>query len=170
MRIINLVSLLIVFCVSYSYSQIPCNCSVLLNKKQVKVGIYQKPGEKITSYIINDTIKETYYNIHIKKIAGDYAYVNTTTTIKDTGTKTGWIAIKYLGIYANNYSKPVVLLSKPIKGANVSAQFKNPGYDMLNVVACNKSWLSVKYSVKDKQFKGWLAPDRQCSNPYTTCN
>lgn len=39
------------------------------------------------------------------------------------------------------------------------------------IVHCNRSnWVYVSNTSKGKTVTGWLGPDMQCANNYTTCN
>src|ERR1035437_242954 len=107
-KICSIISILALF-YNYTYSQDSYEGVVLLNTKHIQTPLYEKPNGKISLYIINDTIKENYFIIYIKKISGKYAYVEASAVLFDTIPKKGWIEIKHLGIYPNNYSKPILL-------------------------------------------------------------
>lgn len=148
-----------------------CNCGTLLIPTQKLIPIYEKPNGKIITQIINDTIKEDYYSIQIIKQSKGFSFVRASAAIIDTTTKTGWIETKYLGIYSSVYSDTLKLFTQPDKKSKVKSVINNPPYDLLNVIDCKNGWLYIKYLDIDKRTKeGWLSPDNQCSNPYTTCN
>lgn len=142
----------------------------MLIPKQKMIPIYKEPNGNIITLIINDTIKEDYYTLQIIKQAKGFSFVKASTARIDT-TKTGWIETKYLGIYSSVYSGTLKLFTQPDKKSKVKSIIINPPYDLLNVIDCRDRWLYVKYIDIDKKTKeGWLSPDNQCSNPYTTCN
>lgn len=146
-----------------------CNCSAILFKKQQQVPIVNNKG-KVTCYIINDTIKEDYYVVTIFKISHNMAYVSASATLYDTIPRQGWIKTKYLGIYPSSFLK-INLYSKPDLKSKIKSQIIKPEYYPLNIYDCSGEWLYVKYLDADKKYKeGWLAPEDQCSNPYSTCN
>lgn len=41
---------------------------------------------------------------------------------------------------------------------------------MYIVVGCSGDWLKVKRIKGDKIYTGWLSPEMQCDNPYSTCS
>lgn len=146
-----------------------CRCSVILFEKQRKVPISNNNGEVIC-YIMNDTITEDYFGISIMKIKNNRAYVSASATLYDTLPKIGWIQTKYLGIYPNKFSK-INLYSKPDTKSLVRSTIIKPEYYPFNILDCKGAWLYVSYYDVDRKKKdGWLAPDDQCSNPYSTCN
>ena len=148
-----------------------CNCATLLIPTHKLIPLYEKPNGKIITQIINDTIKEDYYTLQIKEQVKGFSFVRASAAIIDTTTKTGWIETKYLGIYSSVYSDTLKLFTQPNKKSKVKSVINNPLYDFLNVIECSHGWLYIKYLDIDKKTKeGWLSPDNQCSNPYTTCN
>lgn len=42
--------------------------------------------------------------------------------------------------------------------------------DALRVVDSYKKWLQVKLLINNKEYIGWLPPNMQCANVYSTCN
>lgn len=148
-----------------------CNCTTLLIPKQIKIPIYIEPYGKIINRIINDTIIEDYNIILIKKQNNGFSYVEASGAIYDTSIKKGWIETRYLGIYTNVYSGTLKLYFEPDTKSKVKSTIIKPPYDLFNVIECKNEWLYIKYLDKDNKIKeGWLAPENQCSNPYTTCN
>lgn len=146
-----------------------CNCNVLLFQKQQKVPLLDSKG-KVIRYIMNDTITEDYFNINILKLSHNLAFVNASGTLHDTIPQKGWIKTKYLGIYPSNFST-INLYFKPNKVSKIKAKIIKPEYYPFNILDCNGKWLYIKYFDGDKKFKeGWLSPEDQCSNPYSTCN
>lgn len=144
-------------------------CTAILFKQQQQVPLLNNKG-KVTCYIMNDTIKEDYYAVTIFKISHNMAYVSASATLYDTIPRQGWIKIKYLGIYPSSFFK-INLYSKPDLKSKIKSQIIKPEYYPFNILDCSGEWLYVKYFDADKKYKkGWLAPEDQCSNPYSTCN
>lgn len=150
--------------------KIDCDCSAILIPKQIEIPLYNEYGKhNIKNRIINDTIKEEYYILNIFKIVKQYALVSAFTPFDSTHIK-GWIKTQYLGIYPSNFST-INLYFKPNKTSKVKAKIIKPEYYPFNILDCNGKWLYIKYFDVDKKFKeGWLSPEDQCSNPYSTCN
>lgn len=86
----------------------------------------------------------------------------------------GWIEkLDYLGIYDRLYSpeiEPIILYSQPnIQSSIVAKKFE---YDVKShiVVDFHGLWLKVKIKIDGKYYTGWLSPDQQCDQVYTTCS
>lgn len=148
-----------------------CDCSAILIPDQVRVPIYNKPNNgKIINYIKNDTIKQDYFILDIAQIIDSFAFVQTYAVIYDTVPKIGWIKTKFLGIYPGRYDT-LNLYIKPDKRSGVKTRIIEPGPSPMIIIKCQNKWLYVQYLDDDKKIKkGWLAPEDQCANPYTSCN
>ena len=42
--------------------------------------------------------------------------------------------------------------------------------EMYEVVDFEGKWLKVKTKINGKNYEGWLSPEMQCSNVYSTCS
>lgn len=152
-----------------SYDKV-CNTSVLLIPKQIYIPIYKSPnGPKIDS-IINDTINENLALITIKQIKNNFAKVSFSGAINDTIQREGWIELKFLGINpaTTNY---LLLYRNANKKSFVCDTILNPFWgDLYPIFKCQGEWLYIRTQENNKWKEGWIAPENQCSNPYTTCN
>jgi hypothetical protein len=46
----------------------------------------------------------------------------------------------------------------------------SPYYTPLPIYNCHERWLYIKFLDEDNKIKeGWLSPEDQCDNPYSTC-
>lgn len=81
---IVLVLLFVGSCISQKQK---CSCNSVLFYMQTEIPIFYENGNFTT--IINDTIKEDYYSIHIMSIKGKKAYVSASTIYHDTIPKIG---------------------------------------------------------------------------------
>jgi hypothetical protein len=148
-----------------------CNCSVVLYYNQQKIPLFDEKG-KVIYYIMNDTITEDYYGAIIMKINKNHnlAYVNATATLYDTIPKIGWIEMKNLGIYPNKFSV-INLYCKPNTESKIKSKIIKPEFFPFNILNCKGNWLYISYFDVDKKIKkGWLSPEDQSSNPYSTSN
>ncbi len=85
----------------------------------------------------------------------------------------GWIKKdKFIGIYARNYEagKQLSLYAEPRKSSKISSTIQEYDNRLFQVTSINKGWAYVKVEFKGKIKQGWLAPDMQCANVYTSCN
>ncbi len=146
------------------------DCSVIMTPKGIQIPLYSESNRnEIKIYLLNDTVKEEYYNLNIYSQVGQVFKVSGFTP-HDTVYKKGWIESKYTGIYPSIFDE-IKLYTKPDTTSKVMSTIIKPEYYPFNVIKCHGKWLYVKYLDTDKGTKeGWLSPDNQCSNPYTTCN
>jgi hypothetical protein len=146
------------------------NCSVLLKEKHIDIPILNDSG-KVILVIKNDTIKEDYYTVYIKKIKNDMAYVMAASIFFDTIPRFGWIDLKHLQILPAKYSS-INLHKKPKKNSSIKTVIINPGYDNpINILNCKGNWLYVSFLDIDGFVKeGWMEPEDQCSDPYSMCS
>jgi hypothetical protein len=152
-------------------SKCNCSCSTVLYYKQIKIPLFDGKG-KVVCYIIDDTIKEDYYGIIIKKIdkKRNLAYVYASAILYDTIPKAGWIETKYLGVYPSNFST-INLYFKPSRESKIKSKIFMPEFFPFHILDCRGDWLYVSYLDVDKKIKeGWLDPEDQSSNPYSTSN
>ena len=40
----------------------------------------------------------------------------------------------------------------------------------IEVLDFENNWLKIKFNYKGRSYNGWLSPEMQCANPYTTCS
>jgi hypothetical protein len=168
MRILYTLSVL--FLSSIGFAQ-HCNCDAFLLPNNRKVFIYSdssKSSEVLFS-IKNDSIKENYFNLFIHQFK-DNMFLVTPSDMTNKKYKKGWISIGNVGIYSNNYSKKLKLYSKPDKNKGVENVFDDYINIPLNVLKCKDKWLFVSFVLNKKKYEGWLSPDSQCANVFTTCN
>lgn len=150
-------------CRSYNVTENSATC--LLFPKHHPALIFKKAGNCIIDTIINDTIKENYVLLNILKINHRYAKVEVQYTLSEK-REIGWIEKKHLGIYP--VSTPIIYLySSPQKGSNICDSLIDANWGkLLTIDKHRKGWLYIK----NELHHGWMAPNDQCSNPYSSCN
>ena len=161
-----LIIIITVFCFSCcSHNVTERRATCLLVPRHHPVHIFKKAGKNIIDTIINDTIKEDYVLLNIIRTNYRYAKVEVQYTLSEK-REIGWIEKKYLGIYP--VSAPIIYLySSPRRDSNICDSIKDANWgELLNVDKHNKGWLYIK----NKLYNGWMAPNDQCSNPYSSCN
>ena len=148
-----------------------CKGSASLIPKHSYIAIYDKPNGIQVDSVINDTINEDYVGICIKKIKRGYAKIISRNVLIDTIPKQGWIELKYLGINPAIYSGMMMLRTEPKATAPIMNIINNPWWGSLyNIYDCTNQWLYIRTIVDGKVVEGWMAPEDQCCNPYSTCN
>lgn len=147
-----------------------CNCDVLIdveNKNEVLV--YDRPTGIVIKSLRHNFKDEDYLIAKIKKDSAGCFWVDISYSIAGNSFE-GWIKkTEPIGIYARNYESQLKLHSSPDKTSKITAILNwNP--ELYHVTGCSEKWLYVKIKVDDKVKMGWLSPDMQCANQYTTCN
>jgi hypothetical protein len=145
-----------------------CNANIVLIPKQQSIVLYKRNNYNDTlDYIINDTISENYFVGTIYDMKNEFSFVRG-SYVQDTTEFMGWIETKYLGIYLMMGDK-IPLYSEP-KPSSTKIFINNPEWYPLEIIKCDRKWLYIKYKDKNQERIGWLSPEFQCPNPYTTCN
>ena len=61
-------------------------------------------------------------------------------------------------------------MCKPDKNSEISFNIINPQWgDRYRIINAHNGWLYIQNIYNPKEY-GWLAPEYQCNNPYTSCN
>lgn len=128
-----------------------------------KLLIYKNQNGDLLSKI--DPDEEAGWIVEIVGVDGDYFKVN----IDDLDLNNVWVLKKSLSLNTRNYDgQSIILYQDPTKkSGKVGLLDKEQTVMILD--AC-KDWVYIKgESINGKEVRGWLEPDMQCGNPYTTC-
>lgn len=147
-----------------------CVCDGFLIPEKKAISLYNNVNyQKVVYNIKNDSINEIYYNLAIIESNKNLLKV-IPTSINDTIKKAGWIKSEYVGIYSSTYNRVLHLYAKPDSRSNIISSIKEYFTKPLTVISCSGKWFYVQVKLKDKIYKGWMAPEDQCANVYSTCN
>jgi len=147
-----------------------CECDGFLIPEKKAISLYSDSNsQKVLYYIKNDSINEIYYNLSILE-SNKNLLKTIPTSINDTIKKPGWIKNENVGIYSATYNRVLHLYAKPDKQSNILFSIKEYFIQPLTVLSCSGKWLNVEVKLKNKVYKGWMAPEDQCANVYSTCN
>lgn len=82
----------------------------------------------------------------------------------------GWIKKdKHLGIYSRAYDRNLKLHKEPnTKSSIICEERYKP--EMYIVIDSYGQWLKIKVVINGKEHKGWISPEMQCANVYSTCS
>ena len=149
-------------------------CNVLIDPEyKGDIAVYVKPFGKLDKIIKQDFKNEDYLVFNILNQDSEYFYGTLTYSISGKHVN-GWIKkAKYIGTYGRNYGGTRVRLNLYAKSTskslikNIVPEWTNQLYQVTDF---NKDWVYVKINYKGTIKEGWLSPDMQCANPYTTCN
>lgn len=83
----------------------------------------------------------------------------------------GWIYKKnHLRIFSASYNQDFILYEMPYIRENIVITENKYNPKMYEVIDFEGNWLKIKTKVGDKICQGWMPPEMQCSNIYSTCN
>ena len=158
---------------SYGQTSDKCNCDALIDpQSKDEIIVYDKPKGKPIKALRNKSSDENYLVLTIDNDSLDYFHVSIAYALTENSNVKGWVKKSNLiGTYARNYpGNKLFLYSKP----DVKSAIKNTIPEWLNqlyiIKNCYKKWVYVTIKYNGELKEGWLQPDLQCSNPYTTCN
>ncbi|OKL41384.1 hypothetical protein [Pontibacter flavimaris] len=136
------------------------------------VTLYNKPNGKIVASVKHDFEEEDYLTFSASNQTSDFFYGTLEYSISGKKLK-GWVKKgKHIGTYARNYEpgKPLKLMSSASVDSKVNAIVPAWTNQFYQVTAFDKKWAYVNVLCKGQVKQGWLSPEMQCANPYTTCN
>lgn len=170
-----LIALSIIFIIkTNAQTSTQCNCGAIVDVGfKGKVAIYDKPNGRIIKSLQNDIQNEDYLILTIDNDSLNFFHVDISNAERPENSKVGWIKkTKKIGTYARNYQQndTLFLYFKPELTSKIQSVISGWTNELYTITKCFKSWAYVKIRYKGKIKEGWLQPDKQCDNPYTTCN
>ena len=152
------------------FAQNHCKCNLLIDPNYYgKVVLYSGPGGKVLSHLKNDSSAEDYLALCVDNDTLGYFHAKIQYCMSGKSF-TGWIRKKaFVGIYTRNYSSMLHLYTKMDTNSKVrSTALCHGGF--FPVSKCENRWVYVKQMIDRIEIEGWIDPQMQCDNPYTTCN
>lgn len=138
------------------------------------INIYDKPNGKVITTTQNSVEKEDFVLFDLLHKTDSLFYVVAYHSLDESTIAKGWILKnKRLGIYSRAYdaeNHPLVLYECPDDTSQIVA--KKAYYDpvMYEVVDFEGKWLKIRAIINDITYQGWIPPEMQCSNVYSTCS
>lgn len=159
---------------SKAQSSTQCNCGALVDVDfKGKILLYDKPNGKLINSFQHDFENEDFIILTIDKDSLDFFHVTISKALTANSGKTGWIKkAKVIGTYARNYgqSDTLTLYTKPNIKSKVQSSIPGWTNDIYIIRKCFNNWAYVRIDYRGQLKEGWLQPDKQCNDPYTTCN
>jgi len=152
----------------------PCECSALIDPEfKGKLDVYDAPNGKLRKKIQNNLKEEDYILLSIKGRHNGFYYVMASYSIGGQIVE-GWIKEdNTIGVYARAYpdGDSLRLMNTPDKSTTLNAvKIINSG-QFFPIINCNpEGWAKISVIVSGERYEGWVSPEDQCDNPYTTCN
>lgn len=168
MNVICLV-LLLCFPLNILAQDVECYSAVCVDWQfKGSIPLYDSPNGKIIKYLKNDVKNEDYieFEVHYKK--GDMYYVTAIFFFQENIS--GWIYLNdSIGVFSRAYQGNLKLYEGPTENSKVSCIIEEYDPGLYSVIECCKDWLKVKRVLHGKTYVGWMPPEMQCPNSYTTC-
>ncbi len=132
--------------------------------------LYDTPGGRVVRELRHNAREEDFVVFTILDKNDSMFYVSADYCIKGHIGK-GWIKKDdTVGIYSRAYNKPLVLFKSPDPGSGAECVMEEYHPGVFVVTDCAGRWLKVRVRCNGKDYQGWMAPDMQCANPYSTCS
>lgn len=147
------------------------NCKILVDiNYEGNINVYDNTG-KIVKKLKNNIKKEDFISLTIIGTNDSMYNVIANQAFEGVIAK-GWIKKNnpHIGIYVRNYDSPLSLYQKPEEKSKIQSTIKHYYPILFHFKDCENNWLYIYIVIANKKFEGWLSPDMQCANSYTTCN
>jgi hypothetical protein len=137
----------------------------------IAIDLFDRPGGKVMKTLRQNVSGEDFLLFELQDQNDSMFYVKASYAIRGL-IDSGWIRKdRHIGIRARNYQgQPLPMFKGPDESSGVRIYY--PGYTsrLYQVTDFSGNWLKVKITFRKKTYSGWLAPEMQCSNVYTSCD
>lgn len=152
----------------------PCDCSALIDPEFLReTVVYDAPNGKLKRKIQHNLKEEDFIGLSITGRQEGFYHVVASYLIAGEIVE-GWIKEdSTIGVYARVYpvGDSLRLMSAPGKSSTSQAIKIINNMQFFRIINCNADgWVRVSIQVSGEKYEGWLSPEDQCDNPYTTCN
>ena len=135
------------------------------------VTVFDIPHGKITKYVQNDIKEEDFVMFDLLQKQDSMYYVVAYSGLTDRILAKGWISKNnHLDIYFSAYDRDLVIYKNANDRKKKMFSDKEYLFDNIEVLDFENNWLKIKFNYKGRSYNGWLPPEMQCANPYTTCS
>jgi SH3-like domain-containing protein len=151
-------------------STLTCNCDVLIDTEyKGDIELYDKPNGTVIKIMKHNFKDEDLLIATLEQDSSDYFLAHVRYAISGNDSR-GWLKkSEHIGVYGRNYDTSLILYASPGETSKVNATISwDP--QLYKVERCSGKWLLVSLRFGNKKKKGWLSPEMQCANPYSTCN
>jgi hypothetical protein len=137
-----------------------------------KVEVFDIPNGKTTKYVQNDIEEEDFVMFDLLQKQDSMYYVIAYSGLTNNVLAKGWISKNTnLGVYSAAYGDLHCSLYKmPFNRKQIIITEKVYNSNMYEVLDFDGKWLKVRTKINNEFYVGWLPPEMQCANPYTTCS
>ena len=152
---------------------VACKCAgLVLPEHKGTVNLVNNPGGRVAKRMSHNFKQEDYLIWHANYQQGCYFYGTVSYSISGK-SYTGWLRqAAWLGTYGRSYgaTQKLPLYTEPRSTAPVKSVVPPLATAFYQIIRCSQGWVYVRTVLSGKVYEGWLAPNMQCANPYTTCS
>ena len=139
-----------------------------------EIYVYDKPDGKIIKTLKNNIEETNFVMLDLLQKNDSMFYIIAYNSLEEDTITRGWIMKSHhLGIYSRMYTPeidPLILYEMPNDTLQIVVKDTVYNPEMYEVVDFEGKWLKVKTKINGKNYEGWLSPEMQCSNVYSTCS
>ena len=139
-----------------------------------EIYVYDKPDGKIIKTLKNNIEETNFVMLDLLQKNDSMFYVIAYNSLEGDTITRGWIMKSHhLGTYSRAYAPeidPLILYKNPNDTLQIVVKDTVYNPEMYEVVDFEGKWLKVKTKINGKNYEGWLSPEMQCSNVYSTCS
>jgi len=136
------------------------------------VEVFDAPHGKTIKYVQNNIEEEDFVMFDLLQKQDSMYYIIAYSGLTDQILAKGWISQNTnLGVYSAAYGDlhcSLYLMPFNRKQIIITEKVYNP--NMYKVLDFEGKWLKVRTKINNKFYIGWMPPEMQCANPYTTCS
>lgn len=135
------------------------------------VAVYDIPHGKIIKYVQNDIEEEDFVMFDLLQKQDSMYYVIAYSGLTNRILAKGWISKNnHLDIYFSAYDSDLIVYKNANDREVKMFSDKEHLFKDIEVLDFENNWLKIKFNYKGRSYNGWLPPEMQCANPYTTCS
>lgn len=136
------------------------------------VDVFEEPNGRIIKSVQNNIEDDDIVMFDLLQKTDSMYYTIAYSGIDDRILVKGWIYKKnHLGIYSSAYGdKRCSLYEIPSNKGRIIITEKEYNPNMYQVLDVDGKWLKVQVENGGRMYVGWMPPDMQCANPYSTCS
>jgi hypothetical protein len=136
-----------------------------------EVQVFDKPNGKVVKTLKNNIDEEDFIMFDLLKKNDNMFYIVAYSSLGENVIIKGWIyKNNRLGIFSSTYNRDFILYKEPNNRKKIVAIDKEYNPDMYEVIDFEGRWLKIKAKINSEIYKGWIPPEMQCSNVYSTCS
>lgn len=136
-----------------------------------EIMIYDHPQGNVIKKVKNDSIREEFVIFGLLDKIDSMFYIVAYSSLTEEIITKGWIQKKsHLGIFSSVYQGNMVLHKCPDRSSEVLVEVEEYSPDSYEVTDFCDNWLKIQVKENGKSIEGWIPPEEQCCNVYSTCN